>query len=262
MFIRRTFIRTAGLICAILFFSSWCQAQTVPNARGSYLGGFQARGQATVRPALIPYIEQDNLNRVTGEIVLSGATPLHYPILGVINSSGACSCLGTNSNQRLAYIARWEKFSNGAGGLFGKGTYQIAGKTVEGVSFFFRPMNLGNTPRPDVRGNFAGSFSNAAGGTPGTVVAQISDGTSNTFTLNLAFTQNRVTTAYTSIADVAPDGTLVGMGIGADGTVAIIRGYIEQENLNHPARFIGEVQIKSTVGRPTVVNSIIAILIG
>lgn len=261
MFIRRTIFRTAGLLCAFIFLPSWCQAQSVPNAKGSYLGGFQAKGQATVRPALIPYIEQDNLNRVSGEIVMSGATLLHYPILGVINASGACSCLSTNPNQKLAYIARWEKFSNGAGGLFGKGTYQISGKNVEGVSFFFRPMNLGNTPRPDVRGNFAGTFANTSG-TPGTVVAQISDGTSNTFTLNLVFTQNRVATAYTSIADVAPDGTLVGMGIGPDGSLAIIRGYIEQDNLLRPTRFIGEVQIKSTVGNPTVVNSIIAILIG
>ncbi|HQR09099.1 MAG TPA: hypothetical protein PLN21_19915 [Gemmatales bacterium] len=261
MFIRRTIIKAAGLLCAFLLIPSWCQAQTVPNARGSYLGGFQAKGQATVRPALIPYIEQDNLNRVSGEIVLSGTIPLHYPILGVINASGACSCLSTNPNQRLGYIARWEKFSYGAGGLFGTGTYQIAGKNVEGVSFFFRSMNLGNVARPDLRGNFAGSFSSTAG-TPGTVVAQITDGTSNTFTLNLVFTQNRVATAYASIADVAPDGTLVGMGIGPDGSLAIIRGYIEQDNLLRPTRFLGEVQIKSTVGRPTVVNSIIAILIG
>ncbi len=260
MFIRRTIIQAAGLLWTLLFLPTWCQAQSVPDARGSYLGGFQAKGQTVVRPALLPHIEQDNLNRVSGEIVLSGPSPLHYPILGVITASGACSCLSTNLNQKLAYIARWEKFSYGAGGLFGTGTYQIAGKNVEGVSFFFRPMNLGNVARPNVRGNFAGTFSNATG-TPGTVVAQISDGTSNTFTLNLVFTQNRIATAYASIADVAPDGTLVGMGIGPDGSLAIIRGYVEQDNLR-PTRFIGEVQIKSTVGKPTVVNSIIAILIG
>lgn len=261
MFFRQWFIRSACLLCTFLYFNSWSQALDVPNARGSYLGGFQAKGQVSVRPAFIPYIEQDNLNRVTGEIVLSGTTPLHYPILGVINASGACSCLSTNPNQKLAYIARWEKFSYGAGGLFGRGTYQIAGKNVDGVSFFFRPMNLGNVVRPNIRGNFAGTFSNTTG-TPGTVVAQITDGTSNTFTLNLVFTLNRVATAYASIADVAPDGTLVGMGVGPDGSLAIIRGYIEQDNLNRPTRFIGEVQIKSTLGRPTVVNSIIAILIG
>ncbi len=115
------------------------------------------------------------------------------------------------------------------------------------------------TNRPNVQGSYAGTFTNLVSHATGSVTAQISDGTSNVLSLNLRLGNGQ---PFACVGDVASDGTFAGMGISPQGNFAIIRGYVEQDNLRRPTRFIGEVQIKSSLGQLLETNSIIAILIG
>ncbi|MFT3881391.1 MAG: hypothetical protein QM703_17215 [Gemmatales bacterium] len=253
--------RMLTLLCVLAISTTPSWGAVFPSLQGSYLGGFQLMGTSAPVAAILPYIEQDNLGRLTSEIALAGTTPQRFPMRGTISPSGICTIVGTNAATPLVLHTTWEKFSYGAGGLYGSGTLPLTGGKKDGALFFFRPMQLGNTPRPNVRGNFAGGYQSNTGAA-GTVTAQISDGTSNTFTVKLSFTQGQQTVTFASLGDVAPDGTFAGMGVSPDGSIAVIHGYIEQDNLRRPTRFVGTVEIKSVLGKPSVTNSIIAILIG
>ncbi|MBL8822706.1 MAG: hypothetical protein JNJ77_08980 [Planctomycetia bacterium] len=251
-----------GILLVGLMSGAKVLAADVPNLRGTYTGVLLDTASRTVRGVSIPYIEQDSLRRLSGDMIIDGTSNTRFPIAGTVAASGVCTCIGRSGETSLVYQAQWEKLGNGAGGLFGSASFQSPSLKSNGTLFLFRPMTAGTLPKPQVLGNYEGSFRSTITGVTGSLAAQITDGTSNTFTVNLAMTNGRITTPYVCAGDVASDGLFVGMGVSADGSVAIIRGYIEQDNLRGGLQLIGEVQIKSAAGRPLDTQSIIAILIG
>ncbi len=231
-------------------------AQDVPNLSGSYLGAFLPAGATSPHTAILPHVEQDNLRRLTGSLVVGQST---FPLAGTIAASGHCTCIGSGDD-KFVYQAQWEKLGNGAGALFGNAAITTRDGKSTGTLFLFRPMTT--TARPAVQGSYAGNYRSTVSGVTGSVAVQITDGTSNTLVLNLAFTSGRTTTHYACTGDVNSDGIFVGIGIAVDGSVAIVRGYIEQDNLRRPLQLNAEVQLKSPAGKLLDTNSIIAILIG
>jgi len=260
MFILHRFF-CLGLLVPLFLATSVSLADDVPNLRGSYLGAFVPAVASSMRSAAIPYIEQDNLRRLSGDLILDGNTPVRLPLAGTLADSGICTIFGSGPDGKLVYQAQWEKLGNGAGALFGTAALTTGGVKSNGTLFLFRPMTLGTDPKPNVRGSYAGSYRSTITGATGSVAAQIIDGTSNILTLNLGFTSGRVTTQFTCAGDVGSDGLFVGIGVGADGVIAVVRGYIEQD-LRGRLQLVGEVQLKSAAGKPIDTNSIIAILIG
>lgn len=262
MFIFRGFVRLSLLLTVAAWLVTGitdCRADDTPRLTGSYVGAFMPAGSLTFLNAAIPYIEQDNHRRLAGEVVINGNTAVHFPVQGTIAANGFCNTISTGPNNHAVIRTSWEKFGNGAGGLRGSATFLINHVRVEGTLFFFRPMTTGNTPRLNVLGHYAGTFTNKTNGAAGTVTTQIRDGTSNTLLMDLSFSNGQ---SFASVGDVASDGTFVGMGMNAKGNFAIIRGYIEQDNLRRPSRLIVDVQIKTPGGQTLETNSIIAILIG
>ncbi len=260
MFILQRFFRL-GLLVPLFLATSISLADDVPNLRGSYLGAFLPAGTSTMRSAAIPYIEQDNLRRLSGDLIMDSNPASRLPVAGTLADSGVCTILGSTSDGKVVYQSQWEKLGNGAGALFGTAALTTGGVKSNGTLFLFRPMTPGTDTKPTVRGNYSGSYRSTITGATGLVAAQISDGTSNTLTLNLAFTSGRVTVHFVCAGDVGSDGLFVGIGVGADGSIAVVRGYIEQD-LRGTVKLIGEVQLKSAAGKPIDSNSIIAILIG
>lgn len=260
MFILHCFFRL-GLLVPLFLVTSISQAEDVPNLRGSYLGGYLPTGASAMRSAAIPYIEQDNLRRLTGDLILDGNTALRVPLAGTIADSGVCTIFGSTFDGKVVYQSQWEKLGNGAGALFGTAALTTGGVKSNGTLFLFRPMTPGTSPKPDVRGSYSGSYRSTITGATGLMAAQIIDGTSNTLTLNMAFSSGRVSTQFACAGDVGADGLFVGIGVNADGSIAVVRGYIEQD-LRGTLKLIGEVQLKSAAGKPIDTNSIIAILIG
>ena len=262
MFIR---LRTVSFVWAAVFLCSVSQnvvAADAPNLRGSYLGTFQPQGTSNLITTILPYIEQDNVLRINGQFVTQRSTTEIFPFRGIISPTGICTVVSTIPTKPLVLRSTWEKFSNGAGGLFGTANLPFASGKTDGAIFLFRPMALGNTPRPNVKGTYSGNYTTRNSPAAGSVITQITDGTSNTFTVNLTFVQGQQSLGFACVGDAAPDGTFAGMGISPDGRFAIIRGYIEQDNLRGGLRLTAEVQIKNALGQTTSVNSIIAILIG
>src|SRR5204862_3589758 len=110
----------------------------------------------------------------------------------------------------------WENLGGGAGALVGNGWVsfptprgQADPGGFSGPVVLLRPFpELGRVASFNVLGNYGGTFHSAAGG-DGTLTARISDGTSNTIRVSLAFTLGRQTVTYSCVGDVAADGSFV-----------------------------------------------------
>ncbi len=242
------------------------QAADVPNLRGSYEGTFVNASSHNFQAALLPYIEQDNLRKLSGQLALDGFNPVTFS--GIINSNNVCTCFGSGAGTNFTFQARWERLGNGAGAVFGSANLPGSNGKARGTLFLFRGMTPTTGVKPVILGNYAGTFTTAGSTTGGTVVTQISDGTSNivdgtsNIRIALGLVKNNVANQFALIGDVGIDRSVVAIGVNANGQVAVVRGYVEQDNLRGTRQLVATVQIKSAAGVVLSTHSIIAILIG
>lgn len=227
--------------------------EAVPNLLGNYSGVLVSAGTGAVTHFIASYIEQDNLRRFTGELAFGvDAGPIDIiPFAGTIAASDKCTCIGSG---KFVYQARWVKFGDGAGALIGQATVDYGDVVVKGTMIQFRSFS--NQRRPDVRGDYGGTFQSNTTGAKDRLVARISDGTSNTLTLAIALGSGRTPTEFVAAGDVASDGRFVAVGVAPDGNVAVVEATIQDGEL------FGTLSIQSATGKVLDVNSIIAILIG
>lgn len=240
-----------------------------PNLQGNYVGLFVNPADGSVREANLAPLEQSR-HRVSGTLELEDGD---LPVNGAIDGAGRCSFSARKGATGMSCRMGWDTFGGGAGALCGEGTFSQAGhrggaraSRTSGTIVFFRPFTAPPAAaaysRLDVLGAYSGTFRNAAG-VEGGLTAQITDGTSNTLRVAIAFSSGGRTTSYLCVGDVAADGAFAAAGSAPDGTVAIVRGYIEQDNLLRGRLALsGNVQLRTAAGRTLDTNSIIAILIG
>jgi hypothetical protein len=226
--------------------------EPVSNLLGDFSGVFVSTAGAVER-FTASYIEQDNLRRFTGELLFGTDV---IPFRGTIAASDQCTCIGSGDG-KYVYQARWVKFGDGAGALIGNATVDYGDGAVQGTMIQFRSFS--NQRRPDVRGEYAGTFRSAASGIEGSLLASIQDGSSNTLTVAMSFQTGRTVQPFLISGDVASDGRFVGVGVAPDGTVAVVEATISGDDLD---RLSGTVTLQSALGKVLDVNSIIAILIG
>lgn len=239
------------LACLVLTLPTLAQ---IPDLRGSYLGHFADPAKRTLHTATLPNMSQVNSRQLSGQLDVEGFNLVNFT--GVINSNNLCTCFGGGANPGFTFQARWEKLGSGAGAVFGTANLTQATGKNRGTLFLFRGMTPTTGTKPPVVGSYAGTIS---GG--GTVTTQITDGTSNTFHMALRL-QQATTNDFAMLGDVGVDGTVVAIGVNGAGNIAIVRGYIEQDNLRGTRQLVATVQIKTPGGVTLSTNSIIAILIG
>lgn len=250
----RSSVFTVAVFVVVGILANVRAGEPVPNLLGNYSGVFVAANGA-VSPLTASYIEQDNLRRFTGELAFAVDTGPAEIIRfeGTIAASGQCICVGGGDGQ-FVYQAQWTKFGDGAGALIGQATVDFGDVVVKGTMIQFRSFS--NQRRPDVRGDYAGTFRSSVTGAEGELVARISDGLSNTLTIALGLRSGRTVTEFIAAGDVDADGRLVAVGVAPDGTVAIVNAVVRGDTIS------GTLSIQSAFGKVLDVNSIIAILIG
>src|SRR6188768_4332495 len=138
----RKAILATGLIAACGMGSA---ASAKPaDVTGSYGGVAALAGEFTT--AILPYIEQENLYRLFGEMQFGRSPTLK--IAGTLRNDGSCRIKGSAADTSVVFDADWVGFGGGAGALVGGASVTTGKETVHGSMAYLRPFAPTGKPKP------------------------------------------------------------------------------------------------------------------